>query len=160
MTTKHESWLRPTLKTDKAILYVDMDGVLVDFDTRFKEFESSGIKGTKMWQHPDLYKDIDPIPGAIAAWEKLQEKYDTYILSTPPWSSPDAWAEKRRWVEKYLGKTAKKKLILCHNKGLLRGDYLIDDRIAHGVADFGGEHIHFATERFPDWESVLTYLGV
>jgi len=156
--TKEKTYLRSTLETGKPILLIDLDGVLCDFDTRKQEFERLGFKGTKLWTHPTLYKDLDPIPGAVEAWERLQEKYDTYILSTPPWSSPDAWKEKRIWVEKYLGKTAKKKLILCHNKGLVRGDFLIDDRIAHGVADFKGIHIHFGTGDFTTWDDILKYL--
>ena len=90
----------------------------------------------------------------------LQDKYETYILSTPPWSNPDAWAEKRMWVQQHLGDSAKKKLILCHNKGLVIGDFLIDDRIANGVADFKGEHIHFADPKFPGWRDVLIHLGI
>ena len=35
---------------------------------------------------------------------------------------------------------------------------MIDDRIANGVADFEGEHIHFGTEKFPSWKQVLDYL--
>jgi 5'(3')-deoxyribonucleotidase len=62
------------------------------------------------------------------------------------------------WVQQHLGDSAKKKLILCHNKGLVIGDFLIDDRIANGVADFKGEHIHFGNEQFPGWETVLEYL--
>jgi 5'(3')-deoxyribonucleotidase len=58
-----------------------------------------------------------------------------------------------------LGDTSKKKLILCHNKGLVKGDFLIDDRIANGVADFSGEHIHFGQDKFPGWKEVMTYLG-
>jgi len=49
-------------------------------------------------------------------------------------------------------------LILSHNKHLNIGDYLIDDRLANGVEKFTGEHIHFGTERFPDWQSVCDYL--
>ena len=82
-----------------------------------------------------------------------------HILSTPPWSNPEAWSEKRRWVETFLGKSAHKKLILCHNKGIVKGDFLIDDRIANGVADFEGEHIHFGLNGL-DWKQILTYLGV
>jgi len=40
----------------------------------------------------------------------------------------------------------------------MRGKYLIDDREANGVLDFEGELIHFGTEKFPDWSSVLIYL--
>jgi hypothetical protein len=28
----------------------------------------------------------------------------------------------------------------------------------YGVTKFKGEHIHFASEKFPGWESVLEYL--
>mgnify|MGYP000365282599 CR=1 FL=1 len=142
----------------KPIVYVDMDGVLCDFDKRHEELMSKGINQFQAFNHAFAFKDLDPMPGAIEAWQSLQEKYDTYILSTAMWSNTYAWTDKRIWVQKYLGKSANKKLILSHNKGLLMGDFLIDDRIANGVADFTGEHIHFRTERFPTWKEVLDYL--
>ena len=61
-------------------------------------------------------------------------------------------------MEKYLGKAAKKKLILSHNKGLMRGDYLIDDREANGVLDFEGEHIKFGEGEYIGWNEVINYL--
>ena len=155
-----KDFLRASIKTDKSIIYIDLDGVICDFDKRREELLSKGVSPHKIWTHEDAFSDLEPIDGAVEAWNTLQEKYETYILSTPPWSSPRSWSDKRIWVEKYLGKTSKKKLILCHNKGLLMGDYLIDDRIANGVADFRGEHILFCSEKFPGWNSVLKYLKV
>ena len=35
---------------------------------------------------------------------------------------------------------------------------LIDDRTANGASDFKGEHIHFLTEKFKNWDDVLNYL--
>jgi len=154
-----KDWLRASIEITKPILLFDLDGVICDFDKRAKELEAEGVKGTKLFSHPSAYKDLEPIEGAIEAWHALQENYETYILSTPPWSNPDAWAEKRRWVEQHLGKSAHKKLILSHNKGLVRGDFLIDDRIANGVADFKGEHIHFGTQEYPGWVEVLERLN-
>lgn len=151
---------RATLKTSKKVVLVDMDGVLCDFDKRVAELEKEGIKGHKLFSHPSAYKDLEPIEGATEAWNRLQPKFDVYILSTPPWSNPDAWAEKRLWVEKYLGETAHKKLILSHNKGLVKGDYLIDDRIANGVSDFEGFHIHFGRTQFENWKKILEFLKV
>jgi 5'-nucleotidase len=151
-------YLRANIPITKPIIYIDMDGVLCDFDKRKAELEAKGVKGASIFRHPDAYRDLEPIEGAIEAWNFLQDEYETYILSTPPWSNPDAWSEKRIWVEKHLGTSAKKKLILCHNKGLFRGDYLIDDRIANGVADFKGQHIHFGSAGFPNWKSILSYL--
>jgi len=151
-------YLRASIPITKPIVLIDLDGVLCDFDKRAKELAEQGIKGPKLFSHPTAYKDLEPIEGSIDAWEALQEKYETYILSTPPWSNPDAWAEKRKWVHEYFGKSAHKKLILSHHKGLIKGDYLIDDRIANGVADFEGEHIHFGESKFPTWKEVLNYL--
>jgi 5'(3')-deoxyribonucleotidase len=155
-----KDYLRASIPITKPLVLIDMDGVICDFDKRAKELESIGVKGHSLFRHPDAYRDLEPINGAVDAWHALQEKYETYILSTPPWSNPDVWAEKRSWVQKYLGDSAKKKLILCHHKGIIRGDYLIDDRIANGVADFQGEHIHFGNEEYPGWEEVLQRLGI
>jgi 5'(3')-deoxyribonucleotidase len=155
MSEKH---LRGNILITKPVVLIDMDGVLCDFDKRARELEEQGFKGSKLFSHPSAFKELEPMEGAIEAWELLHEKYEPYVLSTPPWSNPDAWSEKRKWVENYLGKTSSKKLILSHNKGLILGDYLIDDRIANGVGDFKGEHIHFGTPKFPDWKSILEYL--
>lgn len=155
-----EPWLRASIEITKPIVLIDMDGVICNFDKRAKELEAKGVKRHSLFRHPEAYKDLEPIEGAIDAWISLQEKYETYILSTPPWSNPDAWAEKRSWVQRYLGDTSKKKLILCHNKGLVKGNFLIDDRIANGVADFEGEHIHFGQNPFQGWKEVLRYLRV
>ena len=87
-------------------------------------------------------------------------KFEVYFLSTAPWSNVHSWSEKRIWVEKHFGEHAFKKLILSHNKGLLRGDFLIDDRTLNGVSEFKGEHIHFGTPEYPNWDAVLKYLAV
>jgi len=67
---------------------------------------------------------------------------------------------KQRWVMKYLGASADKRMIVSHNKNLMIGDYLIDDRTANGAGEFRGELIQFGTEKYPDWTTVLNYLNV
>lgn len=106
------------------------------------------------WQH------WNPLPGAIKGYHRLCEKYEVYILSTAPWKNPLAWSDKLVWVQRYLGEIAYKRLIISHHKNLNSGDYLIDDRIKNGAGDFKGEHIHFGTESFPDWNKVCKYLNV
>jgi len=49
-------------------------------------------------------------------------------------------------------------LILSHHKNLNAGNFLIDDRTKNGSGEFGGEHIHFGTDKFPDWKTVVRYL--
>lgn len=141
-------------------LYIDMDNVLVDFKSAIKTIPADILQ--KYEGNPDnvpgIFSKLQPMPGAIEAFTKLAHKYDVYILSTAPWNNPSAWTDKVLWVQKYLGEVAYKRLILSHHKNLCKGDYIIDDRTLHGVDIFDGEHIHFGTERFPDWESVLDYL--
>ena len=142
------------------ILYVDMDNVLVDFPSAFSRLSSDVIKkyGDDLDEVPGIFALMQPLDGAIDAYEKLSRNYDTYILSTAPWENPSAWSDKLIWVKRYLGNHAQKRLILSHNKHLNLGDYLIDDRTENGASEFKGEHIHFRTEKFPNWQSILSYL--
>ena len=142
------------------ILYVDMDNVLVDFPSAFSRLSSDVIKkyGDDLDEVPGIFALMQPLDGAIDAYEKLSQNYDTYILSTAPWENPSAWSDKLIWVKRYLGNHAQKRLILPHNKHLNLGDYLIDDRTENGASEFKGEHIHFRTEKFPNWQSVISYL--
>ena len=138
-----------------------MDNVLVDFKTgidRISSYNKKEYEG-RYDEVPDIFSLMDPMEGAIESYNKLSSQYDTYILSTSPWDNPSAWQDKILWVKKYLEKSAYKRLILSHHKNLNRGDYLIDDRLKNGVDKFIGEHIHFGTEKFPDWKSVLSYLS-
>jgi 5'(3')-deoxyribonucleotidase len=144
----------------KKILYFDMDGVLVDFQFGIDQLteETMAEYEGQLDNVPGLFGLMKPVNGAIEAFETLSEHYDVYILSTAPWGNPSAWRDKLEWVQKYLGETAKKRLILSHNKHLNKGDFLIDDRLKNGSERFEGELIQFGSEHFPNWEKVKSYL--
>ena len=141
-----------------------MDGVLADAEAGMKVWSDKlGLSvdelfKKKFYQIPGFYLDLPPMEGAIDAFNKLSEKYEVYILTAPSWSNPSCYTDKRLWVGKYLGDVAYKRLIISNDKSLFTGRALIDDRIKYGVTKFKGEHIHFASDRFPNWESVLKYL--
>lgn len=137
-----------------------MDNVLVDFRSSFKKIPPETLEKYKdnEDQIEGVFGLMDPLPDAIESFNELADLYDTYILSTSPWSNESAWIDKIRWVKKYLGEKAKKRLILSHHKNLNLGDFLIDDRTRNGADQFKGEHIHFGQEKFPDWNSVMIYL--
>ena len=142
------------------ILYVDMDNVLVDFKSGIDQLDKIQLKKYegRYDDCPGIFSLMKPMKNAIESFNKLSEIYDTYLLSTSPWDNPSAWTDKLLWVQKYLPKTAYKRLILSHYKNLNMGDYLIDDRTKNGAGKFKGEHIHFGTEKFKDWDVVLDYL--
>jgi 5'-nucleotidase len=150
------------MSVQKKILYIDMDGVLVNFQSgidKLTEEEKIEYKDQEK-NVPHIFSKMEPIEGAIEAYKILAEKYDTYILSTAPWNNETSLGDKVAWAKKYLGNTVYKRLILSHNKHLNEGHYLIDDRPhKNGAADFRGELIHFRSEKFPDWNAVLAYLS-
>ena len=145
---------------EKKIVYVDMDNVLVDFQTgidKLSEDEKSFFE-RRYDEVPHIFSKMEPMQNAIESFKLLCEKYDTYILSTSPWENATALNDKLNWVKKYLGFHAHKRLILSHHKHLNHGDYLIDDREKNGADKFVGELILFGGEKFPDWKSVMSYL--
>ncbi len=144
----------------KKILYIDMDNVLVDFPSgiaRLDDVLRQEFAG-RLDEVPGIFALMSPMPRAIESYVELAQLFDTYILSTAPWENPSAWSDKLLWVKQHLGQSAHKRLILSHHKNLNDGHYLVDDRTKNGADRFAGEHVHFGTARFPDWETVMAYL--
>ena len=137
-----------------------MDNVLVDFPSGISKLSQEVINEyeSNLDEVPNIFSLMEPLEGAIDSFKILSQRYDTYILSTAPWENSSAWSDKVKWVKKYLGKSAYKRLILTHHKNLNHGDYLIDDRTKNGAGEFKGELIQFGTDKFPDWKSVCSYL--
>ena len=144
----------------KKILYVDMDNVLVDFQSgidKTNEDVRAEYAG-RLDEVPGIFSRMKPLLGAVDAYKQLVVEFDTYILSTSPWENPSAWSDKLIWVKDYLGAHAYKRLILSHHKNLNFGHFLVDDRLKNGTDKFKGEHLHFGTPKFPDWNAVTDYL--
>ena len=127
-----------------------MDGVIANFK---KAADEGG------WKHrPDKnvdYRTLEVMPGANEALMKLNEDFDIFIASTPPWARPDMWGAKREWLEEHFPWLTRK-LILTHRKDLLIGDILIDDSRWRGQPDFQGDWLWFGTaQRCLDWPSTI-----
>ena len=169
---KYSSLSCPTRGMKQPVVYVDLDGVLAKFPEKLSEVDSSIAESCRRWcnktgeHHSDfegLFSTLKPMDGADEAINRLMKKFEVIILSTAPWKNVSSWSEKRVWVENHLPSLPKKKLIISYNKSLLRGKYLIDDRPKNGAFEFGEEEgqkwIHFGSEDFTDWDSVLNYLN-
>ena len=152
-------------ENNKPIIYIDMDGVLVDFESALTKVSPEMLEkfADEYDNIPGIFALMDPMPGALEAVDALKEKYDLYILSSSPWENPTALDDKLAWVKKHFGGDGReniflRKVVFSSVKQLSRGDILIDDRTTKGAAEFVGRHIHFGTPEFPDWQSVLDEL--
>ena len=143
------------------IVYIDMDDTICDFKGSVKEFIRNGGSLKFPQSKIGFFESLPPINGAIEAVNRLRASqiYDVYILTAPSTRNPHCYMEKRVWVEKYFDYEFTKKLIISPNKGLLKGDFLIDDYDrGKGQEDFEGELIHFGSSAYPDWDAVLNHL--
>lgn len=148
----------------KPIVYIDMDGVLVNFQSgidKLSKDTQNQYKG-ELDNIPGIFSLMEPMSLALESIRMLSEKYNLYILSTAPWDNNTACSDKLEWIKKYFGggedSIFYKKVIFSHHKNLNKGDILIDDRLKNGSEHFEGEHIHYGTEKFPDWNKVVNYL--
>src|SRR5690554_1846236 len=162
-TKNYTEFLDLKRRKAKQTVFVDMDGVLVNFQSgidRISEEDRIKYDGD-LDEVPGIFSLMDPNEGAIEGYKWLCDNFDTYILSTAPWENPSAWIDKLLWVKKYLPEAAYKRLILSHNKHLAKGDFLIDDRTANGAGEFPGKHVHFGPtghKDFRDWKGVISYM--
>jgi 5'(3')-deoxyribonucleotidase len=137
----------------KLTIFIDMDGVLADFKKAADVMPDV--------KNPDEVLDFskfEVMPGAKKAVAKIIAMgHDVFIASTPPWNNPDAWGQKRNWIEEHFP-ALKRKVFLTHRKDLLIGDILIDDTTYRGQKDFNGTFLHFGQNEL-DWATISTMLG-
>ena len=153
---------------EKKILYVDMDGVIADFEAAIHKIDSSVVFGLDapdmdkvdkiVMDNPRMFTSLPTITGGIEAVKRLAEHYEVYFLSSAMWEVPQSYMDKRLWILGQFGDWAKKRLILSHQKDLNIGDYLVDDRTANGAGNFTGKHLLFGSVEFPNWEVVEKFL--
>ncbi len=149
-----------TPKNIKIIIYVDMDDVICDYSRSHEK----ALKMNPHIKYPQsqygFFRTLPAILGALNSVEYLnfQKEFDVYILTAPSIKNPLCYIEKRLWVEDNLGIEMVKKLIISPNKGLNKGDYLIDDHTSgKGQENFEGEILKFGSKNFNNWEQILNY---
>lgn len=131
---------------NKPVLLIDMDEVLVDFYnhpmTPFKEPYDRNYINLQMFKD-SFWVNLPALKGAIESVNKLFRSniFDIYICTKPYNHAAVSYSGKVLWINNHLPLLANK-IIMTQNKGMIIGDYLIDDdfRNSHG---FKGKFIHF-----------------
>lgn len=114
-------------KRKKRRVFIDMDGVIVDFDFYKRQH---GLTGEQVKEKVGAYLEMPAIPGAIEAVRSvIGMGYEVWLATKPPTGIAHAYSDKAAWVMKYLPEL-KRRIIITHDKGLLGApdDFLLDDR--------------------------------
>lgn len=147
------------------IVFLDMDGVLADFISGIGYApESVNEHGQPYYEDPkEMYNQyffeyLDPLPFAKEAVAKLLSEYNVELhIASKPLANEFCASEKYIWVAKHFPALLKRTHLL-QEKGLLLGDYLVDDDL-RWRDKFKGTMIHFNTSNPQEsWEKVLETL--
>lgn len=132
--------LKDTTKTYK--IYVDIDGVMADFNkwaketvggepNDSKEFWNSVKKYAKENIKSPIWGELELLPDAIELWNYIKKYSPVFLSSTGTWEEEKAAKEKTNWIKKHFPGS---KLLLV-DKSRLKAKYatensiLIDDRM-------------------------------
>ena len=173
---------------------VDMDGVLTNFEGEFlnrwrirhpdapfieledrRTFYVSDQLGLQwrpqcraITRERGFFAEMQPIEGAFEALEEMREAgHDIWICTAPIIDSQFCIAEKHDWLVRHLGVDILNQVVIAHDKTLVRGDILIDDRPeVTGLLTPVWEHMLFdapynrevTDKRRVDWNSWRTVL--
>lgn len=138
-------------------VFIDMDGVIVDFDGMVNEL---GLMPEQVKGMDGAYLAMKPIDGAIAGVRRIANMgFDVFIATKPPTGIAYAYRDKAQWIFNNLPELAKK-VIITSDKGLLgdEEDYLIDDRPHKANCEqFAG--ILYPVTKQTTWDQILDFMG-
>lgn len=119
-------------------LYLDLDGVMADFDAHFPAvfgLDHRSMADYAMWQtinaHPSYFRDMPTCPGAVEFFREIVHLEPIVLTACPRTNYANAAQQKRAWVYEHLGPHVTVLPVMGgHNKPLFMhapGDILIDD---------------------------------
>ncbi len=125
---------------------------------------------------PGFFADLKPMPGAIEGFNALRAQgHDVVVATSIPGAATHAFDGKRAWMGRWFPDWSMKNFIACSRKGLLDGDFLVDDG-EHNIRDWyeakrrGGivfdapwnrnQNFPRGTRRARDWEEVVQIVSL
>lgn len=147
-------------------LYLDLDGVMADFDAHFPEtfgLDHRSLADDDMWAtinaHPSYFRDMPLCAGAKAFYDRISWMNPIILTACPRTNYQHVARQNREWVREHLSSTCVILPVMgWSNKPLFMhaaGDVLIDDferNIKAWVAE-GGTGIHH--RNFADTSNAL-----
>ena len=138
-------------------IYIDLD----DTAAHYTKAKNEHILANPTQPYPQseygFFANLEPIEGSIETIKWLMsEGHEVYFLTAPSIKNLLCYSDKAFWVKKYFGEEMLLRLIICADKSLLNGDYLIDDCAkGRGQDGFVGTFFHFGNSH--NWASIRGY---
>ncbi len=155
----------PYVGPERKVICIDMDEVMADalgehllrYNRDFNEkLTIADLHGRWIWDYvpperlhylerymrtDDFFAGLAVMPHAQRVIERLQERYDVFI-ATAAMEVPTSFTAKFQWLKEHFPFIRPSHIVFCGDKGILRGDYLIDDN-PRQLRRFRGEGILF-----------------
>lgn len=139
-------------------IYIDLDDTIFEYTKAYNEALERNPKQPFPQSAYGFFADLVPKKDAVKSYYELKANHSVYFLTAPSIMNPMSYCEKRVSIEKWFGLDACKNLIICHDKSLLKGNFLIDDRVASNKQyAFEGTLLEFGGEKYPDWKAIMKY---
>ncbi len=170
---------------ERKIICVDMDEVIADalgehllrYNRDFNEkLTMADLHGKWIWDFvpperlsqleryirtDDFFAKLEVMPHAQRVLHRLQEQYEVFI-ATAAMEVPTSFTSKFEWLKAHFPFIRPSHIVFCGDKGILRGDFLIDDN-PRQLRRFRGEGILYSApanvfvsefRRVRDWTEV------
>lgn len=131
-----------------------MDGTICDIYTPFMKSLRENPEVKYPQSIHNFFRELLPIKDAIHTVNRLTTVFDVKFLTRPSTMNRLCYTEKADWIYKYFGQWGVDNLYFAPDKTLMKGEWLIDDTDWKG---FEGVQIHYGSNEYPDWNSIMDY---
>lgn len=97
-------------------------------------YQVFGEEVDTVMHEPELFKELEPVKDALEVFERLYKSalFEMYIVTA---ANPICVPAKIEWIKKYLPFFPTDRVIFCHKKYMIKGDFLLDDGM-HNIEEF------------------------
>ena len=118
--------------------------ITTDMCNNWNLHEVFGEKIETVMHDPEIFRNLEPTKDAVDVFTRMyfSELFEMYIVTAAQAGSVEA---KHEWINRYLPFFPEEHIIICKKKGMIKGDFLLDDGM-HNIKDFansGGTPIVF-----------------